>query len=51
MSCRRRLGPELGFEIHASTLAAVKERATEEGITAETIDDLVASLRAAQAGG
>ena len=42
--------PELGFEIHASTLAAVKERAIEEGIAAETIDDLVASLRVAKAG-
>ena len=43
--------PELGFEIHASTLAAVKERAIKAGIAAEMIDDLVASLRGAKAGG
>jgi hypothetical protein len=43
--------PELGLEIHASTLVAVKERAIEAGIAAETIDDVAASLRAAKAGG
>jgi SAM-dependent methyltransferase len=43
--------PELGFEIHASTLTAAKERAVKAGIAAETIDDLVAGLRAAKAGG
>jgi SAM-dependent methyltransferase len=43
--------PKLGFEIHASTLAATKERAVKVGIAAETIDDLVARLRAAKAGG
>ena len=43
--------PELGFEIHASTLAAVKERAVKAGFAAEMIDDLIARLRAAKAGG
>jgi ubiquinone/menaquinone biosynthesis C-methylase UbiE len=43
--------PELGFEIHARTLAAVKERAVKTGLAAEMIDDLVATLRAAKAGG
>ena len=43
--------PELGFEIHAGTLTAVKERAVKAGIAAETIEDLVARLRAAKAGG
>jgi hypothetical protein len=43
--------PELGFEIHAGTLVAAKERAVKAGIAAEMIDDLVASLRAAETGG
>jgi hypothetical protein len=43
--------PELGFEIHASTLVAAKERAVKAGIAAETIDDLVARFRAAKASG
>jgi hypothetical protein len=43
--------PELGFEIHASTLAAAKDRAVKAGIAAETIDDLVTRLRAAKADG
>jgi hypothetical protein len=33
----------------AGSLAAARERAIEEGITAEMIDDVVAILRAAQA--
>ncbi len=42
------LCPELGFELHAATLAAARERAAKSGITAETIDDLVLNLRAAK---
>jgi ubiquinone/menaquinone biosynthesis C-methylase UbiE len=43
--------PELGFEIHAGTLAAARERAVQAGIAAEMVDDVVARLRAAKAGG
>jgi SAM-dependent methyltransferase len=43
--------PELGFELHAATLAAARERAAKSGIDAERIDDLVANLRAAKDGG
>jgi SAM-dependent methyltransferase len=43
--------PATGFEIHAGSLAAARERAIEAGITAEMIDDVVAILRAAKAGG
>jgi ubiquinone/menaquinone biosynthesis C-methylase UbiE len=43
--------PELGFEIHAGSLAAASERAVEAGVAAELIDDLVATLRAAKSGG
>jgi len=43
--------PELGFEIHAGTLAAARGHAVKAGIAAETIDDLVARLRAAKVGG
>ena len=43
--------PVIGFEIHAGSLAAARERAVEAGITAEMIDDVVAILRAAKAGG
>jgi hypothetical protein len=43
--------PELGFEIHAGSLAAARERAVEAGIAAEMVDDLVARLRAAKTGG
>jgi SAM-dependent methyltransferase len=43
--------PELGFEIHASTLAAFKQAAVHRGIAAQTIDDVLASLRAGKAGG
>jgi SAM-dependent methyltransferase len=44
------LCPELGFELHAATLAAARERAAKSGIAAETIDDLVLNLRAAKRG-
>ena len=43
--------PELGFEIHAGTLAAARERAIKAGIAAEMIDDLAGRLRTAKAGG
>ena len=43
--------PELGFGIHAGTLAAARERALKAGIAAETIDDLVAVLSAAKTSG
>jgi SAM-dependent methyltransferase len=43
--------PELGFEIHAGTLAAARERAVKAGIAAETVDDLVARLQAAKTDG
>jgi SAM-dependent methyltransferase len=43
--------PELGFEMHAGTLAAFKEAAIQGGIAAQTIDDVLGSLRAAKAGG
>ena len=42
--------PELGFEIHAGSLAAARERAVKAGIAGEMIDDLVATLRAAKTG-
>jgi ubiquinone/menaquinone biosynthesis C-methylase UbiE len=43
--------PELGFELHASTIAAARERATRIGIASdEQVDDLVRSLRAAKGG-
>jgi hypothetical protein len=43
--------PELSFEIHASTLAAVKQAAVQCGIAAQTIDEVLGSLRAGKAGG
>jgi SAM-dependent methyltransferase len=45
------LDPELGFEIHAATLAAGKERALKAGAaTEEEIDETVRALRAAKNG-
>lgn len=46
----RTLDPELGFEIHAATLAAVQDRAVRLGIAAEKIDDLLLNLQAAKSG-
>ena len=46
----RTLDPELGFELHAATLAAVKDRAVRLGIAAEKFDDLLLNLRAAKSG-
>ena len=43
--------PELGFENHASTLAAVKQAAVQCGIAAQTVEDVLGSLRAGKAGG
>ena len=40
--------PALGFDLHASTLAAAKDRAIQLGTTTEDrVDGLVAELRAA----
>ena len=45
------MDPELGFEIHASTMAAARTRAIRSGVaTEQMIDDLVLSLRAATSG-
>ena len=44
--------PELGFELHAATLQAARERAVASGIAAgPQIDDLVSDIRAAKGGG
>ena len=44
--------PELGFDLHAATLLAARERAVASGVAAEPqIDDLVSDLRAAKGGG
>jgi SAM-dependent methyltransferase len=43
------MGSDEGFELHAGTLAAIQESATQSGIaTAERLDALVAALRAAR---
>jgi len=45
----RTLDPELGFDLHASTLASARERAVVSGVAAgKQIDDLVSDLRAAK---
>jgi SAM-dependent methyltransferase len=45
------IDPELGFELHAATLLAARERAVASGIaTGQQIDDLAADLRAAKNG-
>ena len=44
--------PELGFDLHAATLLAARERAVASGIAAgPQIDDLVGDIRAAKGGG
>jgi SAM-dependent methyltransferase len=48
--CFATIDPELGFDIHAATLAAVRERAVQLGIAAETIDGLLLNLRTAKSG-
>ena len=46
------MAPALGFDLHASTLAAARERLVRSGIASEQqIDELVGELRAATAGG
>jgi hypothetical protein len=45
------MDPERGFELHASSLAAVRDRGTQLGVVAGKIDDLVRDLRAAKGGG
>ena len=45
----RTLDPELGFDLHASTLASARERAVTSGVAAgKQIDDLVSDLHAAK---
>jgi hypothetical protein len=44
--------PELGFDLHAATLLAARERAVASGIAAgPQIDDLAGDIRAAKGGG
>jgi SAM-dependent methyltransferase len=44
--------PELGFELHAATLQAARDRAIASGTaTGPQVDDLVSDLRAAKGGG
>ena len=46
------IGPELGFDLHAATLLAARERAIASGVAdAQQIDTLVSDLRAARHGG
>ena len=46
------IDPDLGFDLHAATLLAARERAVASGIvTGQQIDDLVTDLRAAKGGG
>jgi SAM-dependent methyltransferase len=46
------MDPELGFDLHAATVLAARERAVASGIASEQqIDDLVSDLRAAKGGG
>jgi hypothetical protein len=46
------IDPELGFDLHAATLLAARERAVASGIAAgQQIDGLVSDLRAAKGGG
>lgn len=46
------MDPELGFELHAGTLLAARERAVASGIaTGQQVDDLASDLRAAKNGG
>jgi ubiquinone/menaquinone biosynthesis C-methylase UbiE len=44
--------PELGFDLHAATLLAARERAVASGIaTGQQVDDLVSEMRTAKGGG
>jgi hypothetical protein len=40
----------LGFELHAATAAAARDRAVAFGVSGETIDELVDALRTAATG-
>lgn len=43
------MDPEMGFELHASTVAATRERAIQSGVATEgQLEDLMVSLRAAK---
>jgi SAM-dependent methyltransferase len=43
------LDPEVGFELHAGTVAAARERAIQSGVATESqLDELMLSLRAAK---
>jgi hypothetical protein len=45
------IDPEVGFDLHAGTLMAARERAVASGIaTGQQIDDLVSDLHAAKGG-
>jgi SAM-dependent methyltransferase len=49
--CFTTTDPEVGFELHAATIAAARERAIRSGVaTEQQIDDLVGTLRAAKGG-
>ncbi len=48
--CFRVMDAQLGFDIHAGTLAAVRERAMQFGVTAEEVDDLTRQLDAVKVG-
>ena len=52
MTCAAFLAPtaQLGIDIHAGTLAAVRERAMQFGVTAEEVDDLTRQLDAVKVG-
>jgi hypothetical protein len=44
--------PERGFDLHAATLLAARDRAVASGVAAgQQIDNLVSDLRAAKGGG
>jgi len=45
------MDPALGFDLHASTMAAARDRATQSGVASEQeVDELVGTLRAAGGG-
>lgn len=46
--CFLTMDPEVGFELHAASLEAARERATSLGIAAGRVDDLARDIRAAK---
>ena len=46
----RTMDPVVGFEIHAGTLVAARERGAQLGIATERIDDLARNIQAAKGG-